>query len=77
MDRRVEKGVNYTVFAREEESDSWGWQEMCQAVVRKCLPVKSSSSAGCPHQGSLQSCQDRSQTQAMATCPTRVEGGIL
>lgn len=42
MGTRVEKGVNHTVLAREEQSNSWGWQEICQGVVRNCLLVKGS-----------------------------------
>lgn len=41
MDARVEKGVvSYTEPVRKKLSNSWGWREMCQGVVRKCLPVK-------------------------------------
>lgn len=49
MDTRVEKGVvSYTEPVRKKLSNSWGWRELCQGVVRKCLPVKALVKQGAP-----------------------------
>lgn len=49
METRVEKGVvSYTEPVRKKLSNSWGWREICQGVVRKFLLVKALVKQGAP-----------------------------
>lgn len=70
MDTRVEKGANYTEPVRDKLSNSWGWWEKRQGVVRKSLPVRALVHQGVPPRSEAKGKTDP-QVQVCPSPPTQ------